>query len=173
MSIVWRDRMSIDGGLIDNDHRYLIGLVNEVDSVRPSPAMPEQLAAILARLDAYARIHFEREERLQAAAGFPYASAHHRRHADLARQLDAMRAECGKAVAPQEMLTFQNRLGDFLHQWLVDHIVKADILMKPFVAKMQLHAGGIPPLAEAVQRREADRTADQPRRNRHPALPGG
>ena len=166
MSIVWRDQMSIDGGLIDNDHKYLIGLVNQVDAIQPGPAMPEQLAAIMVRLDAYARIHFEREERLQAAAGFPYANAHHRRHEDLARQLDAMRAECGKAVATQEMLAFQVRLADFLYHRLVDHIIKADILMKPYVVKMQLHTGGIVSLAEAVQRSDPDKAAG--RTSSHP-----
>jgi hemerythrin len=155
MAIVWRDQMSIDGGVIDNDHKYLIAIVNDVDAVGPGPSMPEQLAAILARLDLYAQVHFEREERLQLATGFTYASAHHSRHVALVRELDAMRAECDKAATPQEMLAFQLRLGDFLHRWLVDHIIKADVLMKPFVVKMQLHAGGMGSLAEAVQRSDA------------------
>jgi hemerythrin len=64
MAITWRAQMSIDDGVIDDDHRCLIGLVNEADGITLGPAMPAELGVTLARLDAYTRIHFQREERL-------------------------------------------------------------------------------------------------------------
>jgi hemerythrin len=85
MTIVWRKEMAIDGDVIDADHRCLIDIVNDVDGVRPGPAMPSELAVILMRLGAYARVHFQREERLQAAALFTDIDAHHRSHGALLR----------------------------------------------------------------------------------------
>src|SRR3954451_22518317 len=76
MTIVWRDAMSIDNGLIDEDHKSLISLVNAVDEVQPGREMRGRIAAILEQLDAYTRVHFEREERLQIKAHFIYSDAH-------------------------------------------------------------------------------------------------
>jgi hypothetical protein len=33
MAIVWRPQMAIDGGILDADHKCLIGLVNEVEAI--------------------------------------------------------------------------------------------------------------------------------------------
>ena len=155
--------MSIDDGVIDADHRCLIDLVNDVDAVTPGPAMPAELAVILARLHAYAGTHFEREERLQIRTAFTYQHAHRKRHAGLLRELDVMRIACEKAFTPQQLNVFHASLSDFLYHWLVDHIVKADVLMKPFVSEMQQNAPAMISLAEAVRlsatARESERAA--------------
>ncbi len=151
MAIAWGQQMSIDHGLIDADHRSLIDLANSVDAVRPGAAMQGEIAAILDRLNAHAQVHFDREERLQAAARFINASAHGRYHASVLRDLDAVRAECKRKMDPKQLWAFQLRVGEFLDEWLVDHIVRSDALMKPFVAEMQSHSEGVVPLAEAVR----------------------
>jgi hemerythrin len=151
MTILWRDEMSIDGGVIDADHKCLIDIVNDVDVVPPGPAMSSALAVILMRLGAYARVHFEREERLQAAALYTDIDAHHRSHGALLNDLDAIRADSDKPRSLQNMKAFHGRLCHFLHHWLIDHILKADLPMKPFVAEMGRHAQGIVPLGQAVK----------------------
>jgi hemerythrin len=161
MAIIWREQMSIDNGVIDDDHRSLIGIVNEVDTIAPGPAMSAELAVVLARLGAYARVHFEREERLQVGVAFTYQLAHHRRHKGLLRELDAMRMQCETISAPQQLLAFHARLCEFLYQWLVDHIVKADVLMKPFVDEMRKHAPATNSLAEAVLLSAASRETER------------
>jgi hemerythrin len=161
MAIVWRQQMSIDDGTIDDDHKYLIGLVNDVDAVPPGPGMPAELAVILARLETYARIHFQREERLQVAVAFTYQLAHHRRHKVLLRELNAMRPECETIHLPEQWLAFHARLCEFLYRWLVDHILKVDVLMKPFVSGMKQHAETVSSLAEAVRLSAASRESER------------
>jgi len=170
MVIMWRDEMSIDDGLVDADHKCLIALVNDVDLVAPGPAMPAELMTILDRLSTYARTHFDREERLQLATGFTYAQAHHARHKGLMRELDAMRAEC-EAGPPDQIEVFHARLRDFLYHWLRDHIIKADLLMKPFVPRMRRHAQAAVPLIEAVRSSETDKAPEPPTGNRQLPLP--
>jgi hemerythrin len=150
MAIVWRNKMSIDHGTIDNDHKCLIRLVNDVEVIRPGPGLPKQVAEILERLDAYAHAHFEREEQLQSSVTFPQAQDHHERHVALMGELHAMRAEWEQARAPRDMVTFRAHLCDFLYHWLVGHIVKHDLLMRPYVAEMQRHAKEPVPLDDWV-----------------------
>jgi len=92
MTIIWRDEMVIDGGIIDDDHKCLIRIVNDVDQVAPGSKMAKELATILDQLKVYVRIHLEREERLQVVTAYPYAESHRVDHRTLVRELDAMRA---------------------------------------------------------------------------------
>jgi len=172
MAIIWRDELVIDGGVIDDDHKCLIGLVNEVDLIGPGPTMAVELATILAQLRTYARIHFEREERLQIATAFPYAQAHRAGHRDLARELDAMRTEFETTV-PEQMGAFHGRLRDFLHHWLRDHIIGSDLLMKPFAAEMQRYSQATVALVEAVKLSEAYKSPEPPKPYRQLLLPAG
>jgi hemerythrin len=146
--------MSIDRGLVDNDHKCLISIINDVQVIHRGPNLPKQVAEILTRLDIYASTHFEREERLQSAVAFPDADEHHQHHAELLGQLDVMRSEWASARAPNDMVAFHVHLCDFLHHWLIDHILKDDLLMKPFVAEMRRLSREVPPLEEAVAARQ-------------------
>lgn len=150
MAIVWRDQMSVDRGIVDNDHKCLISLVNDVQVIRHGPNLPKQVAEILERVDIYARTHFDREEQLQSAVGFPGAEAHHQHHVDLTDALVAMRADWNIIRVPKAMMTFHRRLCDFLYHWLIDHILKEDLMMRPFVAEMRQHAKGFQTLDQAV-----------------------
>jgi hemerythrin len=144
MLIVWRDQMSVDGGLIDQDHRVLIGIINEFGSTAASAAAIPTLEGILAKLERYTQIHFEREEKLQRAIVYPFHEAHRRAHGDLIRQLTEVREELkAKAATPttEDIAGVHARMGEFLHHWLVDHIIQADLRMKPFTAEIRSHAG--------------------------------
>ena len=155
MAIAWRDQMSIDQGIIDADHKSLIDLVNTVDAVPPGPAMQRDIAAILDRLNAYTRVHCRREERLQAAMHFINESAHGLYHASVMRDLDALRAQSKRRMRGRQVLAFQRRVSVALHDWLIDHIVRSDSLMKPFITQLRTDAEGELPLADEVRQVEA------------------
>jgi hemerythrin len=150
MTLAWQEAMSIDGSVIDNDHKCLIGLINVVEAMRPGPAMYAGVETAIAQLLAYAQVHFEREEKLQTRSAFTYAQAHRSRHRNIMRDMEAMLKECKQsplAALPQ----FHARLCDYLHHWLRDHIFKADMLMKPFVADMRQHTEKFASLPDAVR----------------------
>lgn len=150
MALIWRDEMSIDGGVIDDDHKCLIALVNDVEAIQPDAAMHALVELVIARLVTYAQVHFEREERLQARSAFTYALAHRSRHRTILKHMDAMLAEC-RHLPATALPAFHARLCDYLYDWLRDHIFKADMLMKPFVAQMQTHAAHVASLPDAVR----------------------
>lgn len=143
MLIVWRDQMSVDGGLIDQDHRVLIGIINEFGATPVTPEAIPALERILAKLDRYTQIHFEREEKLQRAVIYPFHEAHRRSHMDLIRQLSEVRDELKAKSATKgtdDIVNAHARMGNFLHHWLVDHIIEADLRMKPYTAEIRAHA---------------------------------
>jgi hemerythrin len=150
MPLEWRDAMSIDSGVIDEDHKCLIGLINDVAALRPGPKMPMLVEVAIARLLTYAEVHFQREERLQVAAAFTFAQAHRSRHRSIVRDMDAMLADC-KQLPLDALPQFHARLCDYLFDWLRDHILKSDMQMKPFVADLRRHAAHLASLPDDVR----------------------
>lgn len=150
MTIQWQDTMSIDGGVIDDDHRYLIGLVNELESVPPGAAMPSRVAAILARLEAYAHGHFEREEQLHSAVHAPAAEAHHFRHIALLCEVEANCNEWAMTRTPEETQQFYERLCAFMRHWVMDHIMKDDLLLISYIRAIRAQPDGIVPPDQPV-----------------------
>jgi hemerythrin len=151
MPIKWRDELSIDHGSIDQDHHTLIAIINAFESIEPGPAMATDLEDVLRKLERYATVHFEREEDLQRKVAFPYAQGHGQQHRHLLRSLSSARAEFAAAASAQELGEFRQHMFGFLHDWLLDHIVQNDLLMKPYVRAMAPHAELIGSLHAAVR----------------------
>lgn len=125
----WHEGMSVGVEELDDDHRVLIDLINQVagaDNRRDRLT----LEAVLDELVDYTVFHFEREEAMMSAAAFPDLAAHRRMHAVLAEQVTAIRRRL--------VVSGDDNLGDdvldFLSLWLSDHILKADAVYAPFVA---------------------------------------
>jgi hemerythrin len=175
MSILWREEMSIDQGVIDHDHQTLITIINEFIEAAPGPRALPMLERIIAKLEHYAVVHFTREEALQRAAQYIYLDAHHHEHGDLIKQIMAIRRELAALAPPpapsvetqasagaappppppidegsEEIAKVHSEMAAFLHHWLVDHIIKSDLRMKPYAARMAPHAATMKPLATAV-----------------------
>lgn len=153
MPIQWRPQLSIDGDLIDQDHQTLIAIINSFEAVQPGAGEAARLADVLAQLDRYAQAHFHREEMLQRKVAFPFAQGHNQQHRLLLRNLDAAREEFAAAASGQDLAMFRLHMCGFLHDWLLDHIIQNDLLMKPFVQAMAPHAARIGSLQAAMERR--------------------
>ncbi len=169
MAIQWRDEMAVDHDIIDDDHQTLIKIINMFCAATPNSANHSELRAIFDKLDHYSKVHFSREETLQRAAQYPYHEAHHHEHVDLihtladfGKQLDGLasvpsnpmcEAQAGeqeKSPEPEKPMknvaVIHAEIEVFLHHWLVDHIIKSDLRMKPYAAQMAPHALRMEPL---------------------------
>lgn len=143
MPIQWRQQLSIDDGVIDQEHQTLIAIINHFEAVQSSPDTAATLSGVLQQLEQYASAHFRREEALQRKVAFPFAPAHNQRHRLLLRNLDAARAEFAAAASGQDLGVFRQHMCGFLHDWLLDHIIQNDLLMKPYVKAMAPYAARI------------------------------
>lgn len=87
MPIVWREAMSVDGGIIDRDHQYLIEIINQFEMVAPDFGAVDQLTSILFKLETYTKRHFRREEELQRSINYPGCDAQRQEHLRLIGEL--------------------------------------------------------------------------------------
>jgi len=79
----WRDDYRVGVALIDAEHRYLIGLINEFHEEYVGGAARRQTLLILNRLVAYAEQHFHHEESLMQESGYPRLGRHQKLHEGL------------------------------------------------------------------------------------------
>lgn len=158
MTIEWRQEMSIDGGLIDHDHQVLIGVINEFCTPSPTGEEFTKMQTVLGELSEYTCTHFAREEKLQVQVRYPYESAHHREHQELIRKLDQIREMVDAAAISEdthdvsEVSVLRAKITGLLHDWLIDHILKSDLRMKPYAKSIGHFARDLEPLHIALKR---------------------
>ncbi len=116
---IWRPEYSVGVPEIDTQHRYLFQLWQMLDSVRNQRENRQSSRQALLSLLDYIDIHFSTEESYYRE--HPQFTDHqriHRAFVDKVRQfeqdLEHDRLDMGAMV-------------DFLHDWLIDHIVNTDI----------------------------------------------
>lgn len=151
MPIEWREKMSVDGGVIDEDHRHLIDIINRFEQMSEHFGDRDDALAVLYALKFYTDTHFRREEALQRVARYPYHDAHKQEHADLIEKLDAIIAEANAANTPETWDSVSTHTASLLNHWLVDHVIGSDLKMRDYVSAMREEAENMGLLKDAVQ----------------------
>ena len=131
-SVVWDDVFSVGFEPIDNQHKELVKMTNELfDRSKQGAAVADKafLQTIKKAAD-YARDHFSDEDKYMVQAGFPNLSEHRKQHDDfLATVIKAMQEFETGNTAPIE-------LARFLKKWLLNHIAVSDKQYAPYLAKL-------------------------------------
>lgn len=130
MGLQWRDQLSVGNDLIDDDHKYLIDIINKVEvSMKANNRV--ELITILNELEHYGQTHFDREEVVAKAVGYPNAEQLHNSHTELIGSLAKLKNELGDTWTEEKQVQFNG----FLRDWLIQHVIKEDIPMKPWMTK--------------------------------------
>jgi hemerythrin len=132
--IVWTNEMSVDVKMLDNDHKRLAILINDLHDGLMAGRDSKALESIFDELVAYSRVHFAHEERILAEAGYSGAAAHKQEHGHKIEQVLMMQARFMSAKESADYL----EVLDQLKNWLFAHMESSD---KEFVA--HLKASGI------------------------------
>jgi hemerythrin len=130
VALEWRQQLSVGNDVIDNDHKYLIGLINGVEM----HLRAQDMAALKKALDALARYsetHFAAEEKIARAVGYTQSAELHDAHQTLLGKLELLRLDLGERPGIAAIDQFSALLRD----WLINHVIKEDLLMKPFLQK--------------------------------------
>lgn len=125
MLILWSPDYDIGHAKIDDDHRHVVDTINRLNDATGN----EELAAALKALHSYVREHFEREERLMEAGGYPDLVAHKALHADFRQRIDSFE----KTVAAGAPSHAGSRLLLELAHWWTTHIRKTDPNYLPWI----------------------------------------
>lgn len=125
--VEWTDDMSVGVDRLDQDHRTLIGLLNELHAVLSDDGTEGAVGHALGELIRYTYYHFGAEERLLEEAGYADLEAHRQSHRAMAERVRRMESDFHadpRAVVADE-------LAAFLSDWLVHHIRSEDMRYAP------------------------------------------
>jgi hemerythrin len=118
----WNDKLSVGVASIDNDHKRLVGMVNDLYDGVVAGHGKDVLGRVLDGLISYTAEHFAREERYFAQTGYPDSVAHKKEHEDLVKQVLDVQAKYKSGATSTLSLEVMN----FLKSWLVKHIQGSD-----------------------------------------------
>lgn len=119
--IAWDDSLSVGIDEIDEQHKVLVRLLNDLNQAIKEHHGNEACLAILDRLVDYTRIHFAVEEALMRIFEYPDYENHKAEHEELVEEVLAMRHEI---THEERRISF--KLLHFLKMWLTRHIMDSD-----------------------------------------------
>jgi len=125
----WNEGMSVGVKAMDDDHKKLFEILNELNVGIVAGEDRKVLGFVLERLIQHTKDHLAREERLLAQAGFPDAEDHHKEHDLLIGK--ALIAQANFRMGSSAMLSAEVML--FLNDWLSSHILGSDKDYGPFL----------------------------------------
>lgn len=124
----WDESMSVGVFIFDQQHKKLIGLINQLHDAMVVGKGKEVLGEVLTELIRYTEYHFKAEEKLFEQYAFPDVHKHTQEHAELTTKAKDLKNafDSGKTMMSLETM-------NFLKNWLNNHIMKSDKLYGPFL----------------------------------------
>ena len=142
-AFVWSDKLCTGIAEVDDQHRRLVRLINEIGNQCASGTDGARLKSVLDELVQYAQYHFATEERLMSQHSV--SAAHRESHI---KAHEAFRHQIGLALSIMESAPQMNLLAqllEYLTRWLLQHIMVVDFRMAREIQALQ--AGLSPELA--------------------------
>jgi len=140
MAIIWRDSMTVGNVHIDQDHRYLICLINTIELALQTPEEKEIITGALMQLEQYTTEHFDREEEIQKKISYPNQYDHLKKHRELVTQFKNIKGQIEKSLETTKKIEDPQVIIKFLRHWLIDHVIQEDLqmssLLKQYPADM-------------------------------------
>lgn len=131
MPLVWSSELATGNRPIDEQHRRLFQLFNDLDWAVGRDDGEREVSRTITALSVYVVAHFQMEEDLMRQGGYPGLAAHQVAHQlmkiqveDMVDQYDSMRRD-------------PLRVMRVLEQWLVEHVQKEDRSMAKWLRVFQ------------------------------------
>lgn len=124
----WSYKFALNIEDIDDQHKKLVSLVNELHKAMKLKKGSKQTGEILKNLAEYTVYHFDFEKHLFQKYGYPEMQEHLKIHDNLvAKVIDFQKQhDEGRAALTMDLM-------DFLTDWLKNHIMKTDKAYAPFL----------------------------------------
>jgi hemerythrin len=119
--IQWSDALSVKIDEIDDQHKVLVELINEMHDAIHAHHSSDKVRDVLGQLADYTKIHFAVEESLMRILDYPQYEQHKAQHAELIHSVVDLQ---GKVDAGKTTIGFE--LMHFLKVWLTRHIMESD-----------------------------------------------
>lgn len=127
--IAWDAKLSTGVKTIDDQHKVLVALINELHDAMSVGKGKQVIADVLKRLIDYTVSHFSTEEKFMTQYGYPQISDQKSEHSKFVDKVSEFQAgfNGGKITISLEVMFF-------LKDWLVNHILSTDKKMGVFLS---------------------------------------
>jgi hemerythrin-like metal-binding protein len=125
----WDDSLRVGIDVIDEHHRYLFDLINDLYDVVINKLGAREVARLIKALDAYAKVHFRSEELMMAHYDYQDIGRQQHQHHAFEAKIREFYEELhdNPLVAQFDVLSY-------LRNWLVQHILIEDIQLRSLVS---------------------------------------
>lgn len=127
--IPWDESLSVGIDIIDEHHRYLFDLINDLYEVVTGKRGAREVARVIKALDAYAKVHFRSEEMMMAHYAYEGIHRQELQHHAFEEKIREFYEElhANPLVAQFDVLSY-------LRDWLVKHIQVEDAKLRALVS---------------------------------------
>ncbi|HRW63943.1 MAG TPA: bacteriohemerythrin [Bacteroidales bacterium] len=131
--IQWTDNYLTGFKEIDNQHKGLVIIINELFTLMQQGKAKKHLDEIFDHLTDYTKKHFFEEEKMMIKYAFNEYNQHKEEHQRFIDQLAKLKSEfaLNKVTISIETL-------NFLKQWLLNHILVTDMKYVPHIKRMEI-----------------------------------
>ncbi|RTL49244.1 MAG: HD domain-containing protein [Rhodocyclaceae bacterium] len=125
----WDESLGIGISIIDEHHRYLFDLINDLYDVIVNKRGIKKVGRLVKALGTYAKVHFRAEEQMMGHYGYGELPTQERQHHAFEEKLKEFYEElhANPLVAQFDVLTY-------LQEWLVHHIKTEDAKLRVLAA---------------------------------------
>lgn len=126
--VKWDDSLSVGIDAIDEQHRYLLDLINDLYNVVSQKTGTREVARLIKSTDAYAKVHFRAEELMMQHYGYSDIHNQEQQHHAFEAKIREFYEELhdNPLVAQFDVLSY-------LRDWLIHHIRVEDTKLRSLV----------------------------------------
>jgi len=128
--VKWNDSYSVGVEDIDNDHKKLLGLINQLQTAAHYSSDNDMIDTILDDLVDYTKYHFSKEEDMLKQSGYPHFDEHKLQHEAMIKKV----SEFIEGYKADDSRTIDD-VTQYLKSWLINHINGSDQDYVPYVKK--------------------------------------
>lgn len=121
MHFPWKEEYEMGINVIDEQHKYFVGLINELYDSILNRQTHEKLGEILSKLIDYAALHFDTEEKYFDKFHYEGSDEHKAKHKELKEKVLDFRERFN-----EDKIELSFDLIDFLEDWLGEHLRDMD-----------------------------------------------
>lgn len=135
--IIWGDVYKVDVETIDNQHKGLVKIINDLHAAIHNNETKNILNEIVPKLVTYTQEHFRTEEKYMVEYDYPEYQDHKQEHQDFIKEVTCLveAFQRGKKILNISLFTF-------LKDWLLNHIAYTDKKLGNYL-KINMPAKGL------------------------------
>ncbi|MBU1100800.1 MAG: bacteriohemerythrin [Bacteroidetes bacterium] len=132
-TITWRDTYSVGIQKIDDQHKELISIINEIYDAHHQGTSQTVIIDTLEKLVDYTIYHFSMEEDLFVQCNYPKKDDHMSEHKEFVGKIADLKQEGRKGNLLLSLKTI-----DFLKDWTINHILGTDMEFGAFLKEKEI-----------------------------------